>query len=217
MKVVNDLCINLVDLVETSTNLTGGSNDDEIECKRCDGVASPRGCDAEDPLPLDHDSYVSSGALSPSLNVVDEEKFEGLGGLFFEDDINELEVLIAEYDGELSSPSSPLDTMNFMEPIENMHEDNLPTVLEVFQEDAFLDIEEQCNRVWFDLVDGTNVVAKEVDYMDETKELTDAMPTIETFEGFPDGLLLDLEKGMEQCMQKSIWDGVLRDTINSLP
>ena len=54
----------------------------------------------------------------------------------------------------LSSPSSPLDTMNFMEPIEKMHEDNLPTVLEVFQEDAFLDIEEQCNQVWFDLVDG---------------------------------------------------------------
>ena len=77
------------------------------------------------------------------------------GGLFFEDDIDELEVLVAEYDGELSSPSSPLVTMNFMEPIENMHEDNLPMVLEVFQEDAFLDIKKQCNPIWFDLVDGT--------------------------------------------------------------
>ena len=83
----------------------GGSNDDEIECERCEGVASPRSCDDEDPLPLDQDSYVSLGALSPSLNVVDEENFEGMGGLFFEDDIDELEVFIAEYDGELSFSS----------------------------------------------------------------------------------------------------------------
>ena len=66
-------------------------------------------------------------------------------------------------------------------------------VLEVFQEDAFVDIEEQCNQVWFDLIDGMNMVPKKVDYKDETKELTNAMPTIETFEVFPDGLLLDLE------------------------
>ena len=196
--------------------MTGGSNDDEIECERCDGVASPRSCDDEDFLPLDQDLYVSSGALSPSLNVVNEENFKGMSGLFFEDDIDELEVLVAEYDGELSSPS-PLNTLDFVEPIENVHADNLPTLLEVFQEDAFLDIEEQCNQVWFDLVDGMNVVPKEAEYMDETKELTDAMPTIETFEVFPDGLLLDLEKEMEQCMQESIWDGVLRDTTNSLP
>ena len=45
-----------------------------------------------------------------------------------------------------------------------------------------------------------NMVHKEVDYKDETKELIDAMPTIETFEVFPDGLLLDLEKEMEHCM-----------------
>ena len=89
-----------------------------------------------------------------------------MGGLFSEDNIDELEVLIAEYNGELSSPSSPLDAMV---PIENVHEDNLPTVLEVFQEDAFHDIEEQCNQVWFDLIDGTNMVPKEVDYKDETK------------------------------------------------
>ena len=61
--------------------MIGGSNYDEIECERCDGVGSPRSYDEEDPLPLDQDSYVSSGALSPSLNIVDEEKFEGLGGL----------------------------------------------------------------------------------------------------------------------------------------
>ena len=159
----------LVDIVETSSTVTGGSNDDEIECERGDGAASPRSCDEEDFLPPDQDSYVSSGALSPSLNVVDEEKFEGMSGLSFEDNIDELEVLIAEYDGELSSPSSPLDTMNFMEPVENMHEDNLPMVLEVFQEDAFLDIEDQCNQVWLDLIDGTNMVPKEVDYKVETK------------------------------------------------
>ena len=88
-------------------------------------------------------------------------------------------------------------------------------VLAVFQEDAFLDIEEQCNQVWFDLVDGMNMVPKEVDYKDEIKELTDAMPTIETFEVFHDGLLLDLEREMEHCMQESIWDSVLRDTTNS--
>ena len=94
-----------MDIVETSSTVTRGSNDDEIECERCDGVASPKSYDDEDPLHLDQDSYVSSGALSPSLNVVDEEKFEGLGELFFEDDINELEVLVAEYYSELSSPS----------------------------------------------------------------------------------------------------------------
>ena len=183
-----------MDIVETSSTVTGGSNDEEIECKRCDGATSPMSCNDEDFLPLDQDSYVSSGALSPSLNDVDEEKFEGMDRLLFEDDIDELEVLVAEYDGELSSPSSP---MNFMEPIENVQEDNLPTVLEVFQEDAFHDIEEQCNQVWFDLIDGMDVVPKEVDYKDETKELTDAMPTIETFEVFPDDLLLNLEKEME--------------------
>ena len=80
---------------------------------------------------------------------------------------------LSRLDGELSSPPSPLDTTNFMEPIENMHEDNLPVVLEVFQEDAFLDIEEQCNRVWFDLVDGMNMVPKKVGYKDAKKELTD--------------------------------------------
>ena len=61
------------------------------------------------------------------------------------------------------------------------------------------------------------MVPKEVGFKDETKELTDVMPTIETFEVFPDGLLLDLEKEMEQCMQESIWDSVLRDTTNSPP
>ena len=210
-KVVDDPCIDLVDIVETTSTVTGGSNDEEIECKRCDGATSRMGCDEEDFLPLDQDFHVSSGALSPSLNVVDEEEFEGMGGLFSEDDIDDLEVLVAEYDGELSSP------MNFMKPIENVQEDNLPTMLEVFQEDAFHDIEEQCNQVWLDLIDGTNMVPKEVDYTDETRELIDAMPTIETFEVFPDDLLLDLEKEMEQCTQESIWDGVLGDTTNSSP
>ena len=116
---MDDPCIDLVDIVETSSTVTGGSNDDEIECERCDGVASPRSCDEEDFLPLDQDSYVSSGALSPSWNVVGEEKIEGMDGLFFEDDIDELEVLVAEYDGELSSPTSPIDTLDFMEPIVN--------------------------------------------------------------------------------------------------
>ena len=138
-KVVDDPCIDLVDIVETSSTVTGGSNDEEIECERCDGATSPMSYNYEDFLLLDQDSDVSSGALSPSLNDVDEEKFEGMDRLLFEDDIDELEVLVAEYDGELSSPSSP---MNFMEPIENIQEDNLPTVLEVFQEDAFRDIDE---------------------------------------------------------------------------
>ena len=62
-----------------------------------------------------------------------------------------------------------------------------------------------------------NMVPKEVGYKDETKELTDVMPTFETFELFPDGLLLDLEREMEQCMQVSIWDSILRDTTNSPP
>lgn len=43
------------------------------------------------------------------------------------------------------------------------------------------------------------------------------MPTIETFEVFTDGLLLDLERELEQCMQESIWDSILRDTIYSPP
>ena len=64
-----------MDIVETSSTVTGGSNDDEIKCERCDGAASPRSCDEEDFLPPDQDSNVSSGALSPSLNVVDEENF----------------------------------------------------------------------------------------------------------------------------------------------
>ena len=104
-KVVDDPCIDLVDIVETSSTMTGESNDDEIDCERCNGVASPRSCDDEDALPLDQDSYVSLGSLSPSMNILDEEKFEGLGGLFFGDDVDELEVLVTEYDGELSSPA----------------------------------------------------------------------------------------------------------------
>ena len=49
----DDPCINLVDIVETSSTVTGGSNDEEIECERCDGTASPRSCDEEDFLLLD--------------------------------------------------------------------------------------------------------------------------------------------------------------------
>ena len=102
-KVVDDPCIDLVDIVETSS-IAGGPMMMKSNVK--DGAASPRSCDGEDFLPLDQDLNVSSGALSPSLNVVDEENFKGMSGLFFEDDIDELEVLVTEYDGELSSPTS---------------------------------------------------------------------------------------------------------------
>lgn len=53
VKVVDDLCIDLVDIVETSSTVIGGSNDDEIECERCDEIASPRSHDDENFLPPD--------------------------------------------------------------------------------------------------------------------------------------------------------------------
>lgn len=97
-------------------------------------------------------------------------------------------------------------------------EDRWLMVLPIFlDEDVFLDIEKQCNRVWFDVVDGTNMVPKEVGYKDKTKELSAVMPIVETFEVFPDGLLLDLEREMQQCMQESVWDSVLRDITYSSP